>query len=326
MPLITIGIPVYKRLQYLDVALKSALNQSYKGIEILISQNLYSGAEANRIEEYSLNASRQYHNVRYIKQADNKGLSGNWNELVKHAKGEYIIIIGDDDVIPLGAISELLKYIEYQPAVVFGNQIFIDENGDQLSFDPNQRYHRNEIPDGLVSNVEKYIWTNSLPITGSLIKTDLLKKVLFNTELNTPEQEMFLRLFKINSQFYFTKEIVSYYRIHNRSETSNGLKYHLLLYYLINADCSKSNMVYKQLCISQRMVSGLLSALYYSDMDKFSFLINSEYLPRRKAEKILCTILKYTFFITRDSKRTYYLGRNYYNVGRRVLRMCSKKG
>jgi glycosyltransferase involved in cell wall biosynthesis len=91
-PLISICIPAYKRTGYLKRLLDSIIIQQYKDFEVVISDDT-PGDEVQKVyEEY-----KGKFVIRYFHNDTSLGTPENWNEAVRHATGEWIKIMHDDD-------------------------------------------------------------------------------------------------------------------------------------------------------------------------------------------------------------------------------------
>ncbi|MBA4322624.1 MAG: hypothetical protein C0408_07390, partial [Odoribacter sp.] len=91
---ITIGIPTYNRAGgYLKEALACAANQTYENIEIIVSDNCSTDNTRELVE--SFNDSR----IRYFRQKKNIKANDNFNFCLDQAKGDYFLLLHDDDRI-----------------------------------------------------------------------------------------------------------------------------------------------------------------------------------------------------------------------------------
>ena len=96
VPITTIAIPTYKRPKLLIEALNSAINQeNFQDYEILVVDN---DPERNCTTE-KLMRGIDNPKIRYYKNKDNIEMFGNWNRCIELAKGEYITILNDDDIL-----------------------------------------------------------------------------------------------------------------------------------------------------------------------------------------------------------------------------------
>jgi glycosyltransferase involved in cell wall biosynthesis len=93
-PLVTIGIPTYNRARgNLKLALQSAIDQTYPNIEIIVSDNCSDDDTESIVCEFS--DSR----IRYFRQSHNIGANSNYNFCLEQAKGDYFLLLHDDDMI-----------------------------------------------------------------------------------------------------------------------------------------------------------------------------------------------------------------------------------
>jgi glycosyltransferase involved in cell wall biosynthesis len=93
-PLVSIGIPTYNRPLGLRRILEDITQQTYKNLEIIISDNHSSESETAEIaREFMQHDPR----IRCIRQARNIGIFNNYQFLLQQAKGEYFAWVSDDD-------------------------------------------------------------------------------------------------------------------------------------------------------------------------------------------------------------------------------------
>lgn len=254
---ITIAIPTYKRLNYLQEAVASALAQTYNNIEVLISQDPTENGLDRSLQVWCHNLISQDSRVRYRFNSSNLGLAGNWNACVDAAQGEYIVIIGDDDRLLPNFVEALLSVANKNTSVIFSNHYLINSQGGRLvseSYQWTKTYHRNSIPTGKVDLSEKWVWRNSIPMSASLIKTHDVKELRFKEDLNTPEIELFLRIAQKGSEFVFVPKYLLEYRVHELSETTQGHKTDILVDYLSSMSVSKIMKKHQQRCISDYII------------------------------------------------------------------------
>jgi len=91
-PLISICIPAYKRLSYLQRLLDSICVQNCSNFEVIITDDSPDHEIESHIKETAYSFP-----VRYFRNAEPKGTPLNWMEGIRYARGEWIKIIHDDD-------------------------------------------------------------------------------------------------------------------------------------------------------------------------------------------------------------------------------------
>jgi glycosyltransferase involved in cell wall biosynthesis len=107
--LVSIGIPTYNRPEQLRRTLKCLTGQTYKNLEIIVSDNCSLGTETETVvREFLVKDPR----VQYFRQEENKGLVFNFNFVFKKATGKYFMWAGDDDWYDKNFISLLEKALD----------------------------------------------------------------------------------------------------------------------------------------------------------------------------------------------------------------------
>ena len=83
-PLVTVGLPTFNRKNLLERALNSVLNQTYKNIDILVSDNHSDDGTEEIMLEYAKKDSR----IRYFRQEKNQGVGYQGKFLLENSLGE----------------------------------------------------------------------------------------------------------------------------------------------------------------------------------------------------------------------------------------------
>jgi glycosyltransferase involved in cell wall biosynthesis len=233
VPAVTICIPTLarERLPYLREAVDCARAQTRKDIEIIISDD----AGPPDIERYAREQQELDPRVRYRRNSRRLGLGGNWNAVAQDARGQYLVIIGDDDRLLPPFVETLLAAGGPDTAVLFSNHYVIDSGGarcDELTRETVAAYARDRLEAGPVADASTCVWRNSVPMLASLTRTADVKRMGIKTDLNTPEIELFARLAAEGREFVFVPNYLAEYRVHANSETTAGLATERLVKYL----------------------------------------------------------------------------------------------
>ncbi|MDO8623485.1 MAG: glycosyltransferase family 2 protein [archaeon] len=94
LPLVSIGIPTYNNPDGLRNTLNYISNQTYRNIEIVISDNGSPGDETKKV---ALEFSKKDKRIKYFRQKKNEGSIFNFKFVLDKAKGEYFMWAADDD-------------------------------------------------------------------------------------------------------------------------------------------------------------------------------------------------------------------------------------
>lgn len=117
-PMLTIAIPTYNRVERLKETLKRVIDEvEGKEVEILVSDN----ASTDGTEEFMNLIVKKYLNIKYFRRKENGGFDANFLNCFDKAKGKYMILLGDDDVLLPGAVDSILKCIELNPVAIYLN-------------------------------------------------------------------------------------------------------------------------------------------------------------------------------------------------------------
>lgn len=92
--LVSVGLPTYNRPEGLRRTLSQLTSQTYKALEIIVSDNA-SPDDGPRLvtEEFVARDPR----VRYVRQATNLGAAANFDYVLRAARGEFFMWAADDD-------------------------------------------------------------------------------------------------------------------------------------------------------------------------------------------------------------------------------------
>jgi glycosyltransferase involved in cell wall biosynthesis len=134
-PLVTIAIPVYRRLNCLPGALLSVAAQEYARIELIVSDNGLNGTVVRDL------VAKHYTRPYVFRQnAASVIIPAHYNQLVSAASGKYFIWMPDDDTMSPNYVSELVPILErdHQIAVAISHQEYVDSSRRVLRTSPNQ--------------------------------------------------------------------------------------------------------------------------------------------------------------------------------------------
>ncbi len=131
--MITIGIPAYERTKYIKGALESCLRQSGAHFEILINDTS-NNDEIRQIAD-SLNSPK----IRYLRNPVNTPVLTKFNQLVAQGRGDWMLILCDDDLLDPDYLSSMaVKMRQYPQATLFRSRYkLIDTEGRTLRLDNN---------------------------------------------------------------------------------------------------------------------------------------------------------------------------------------------
>ncbi|MEO8581650.1 MAG: glycosyltransferase family A protein [Patescibacteria group bacterium] len=119
-PLVSVLIPVYNGTEYLDQAIESVLNSTYKKVEII----LVDDGSSDQSRKKCLGYSKKYKHISFYGFRKNKGMTRCLNFGVKKARGKYIARLNQDDIMVKDRLEKQVKFLESrQEYVIVGGAI-----------------------------------------------------------------------------------------------------------------------------------------------------------------------------------------------------------
>jgi glycosyltransferase involved in cell wall biosynthesis len=169
---VSIGVPVYNGERFIAGALESLINQTFKDLEIVISDN----ASTDRTSEICMEFAARDQRIRYHRNAVNRGAGWNHNNVANLSTGQYFKWASHDDVCAPTLISRCVEVLESDPSVVIAYAMtsIIDENGALIE-NPYKRRLQDYSPSPS-RRFRELMWYEHrcFPIYG-LIRADVLK-------------------------------------------------------------------------------------------------------------------------------------------------------
>ena len=168
----SILVPVYRTPEkYFREMIQSVLDQSYPNWELLLG---------DASPDESLNAIVQEvddSRVRYIKIAENKGISANTNVILKMASGSYIGLLDHDDTLTPDALYSVYEAIQKSKnAGKIAKLIYSDE--DKGDGEMEHFYDVNRKP----AFDQDYLWSNNYICHFTVMEADLMKRLGFRAD------------------------------------------------------------------------------------------------------------------------------------------------
>lgn len=126
----TIGIPVYNGEDYIEATLDSALAQTHRNIEILISDNASTDRTPEILREYAERDDR----IRLMLNDVNVGAAPNYNLVLNGAKADYFAWLSADDLLEPTYVERAVEILNARPEVVcvYSHSGRIDQHGERV--------------------------------------------------------------------------------------------------------------------------------------------------------------------------------------------------
>jgi glycosyltransferase involved in cell wall biosynthesis len=215
LPRVSICIPVYNGSRYLTEAIRSTLTQDFDDFELLLVDDCSNDGSDEIARSFS-DPRLKFHRNR-----ERLGLVNNWNQCLALARGEYVGIFHQDDVMLPGNIATKVSILDQHPAVglVFSHAEMIDGDGRKLSTSAER-----QLPDGVQSGedfFQDYFLQPNVICCPSVIARKVCYEQLggFDARLSYAcDWEMWLRIC-LNFDVAYISQALIKYREHDANES-----------------------------------------------------------------------------------------------------------
>ena len=138
---VTIGIPVYKAVDYIEKTMESAMNQTFQSIEYLIVDDCGGDGSMEIIEQFMEKHVRGGA-IRILRNSQNRGVGYCRNRLIDEAQGAYLYFMDSDDTIEPDTIQKLYDAISHHHAEVAYASYEIT---DLVNHNPSEIYQKDDL-------------------------------------------------------------------------------------------------------------------------------------------------------------------------------------
>jgi len=233
--MISVLIPIYNGIEFIDESVNSVINQTYKQFEIIIgvnghppNSNVYN--EASKFNDDNIKVLDLY----YI-----KGKSNALNKMLKYSQYDWICLLDVDDKWLPNKLEKQIPYMKHYDIIGTKCKYFGDKDGS-----PN-------IPCGDISTFD-FFKGNPIINSSCLVKKELCYWDNKNELIGVEDYDMWLRLRSNGKKFYNVNCILVLHRIYNESAfNANGnhlkvpnllLKYRKMINYVYNYQQGQGGM------------------------------------------------------------------------------------
>ena len=113
MDTVQIFIPTFNRRHSLEMAVASALNQTYPSIEVVVLDN----ASVDETRSFMLKMTRSNSRVKYHRNPENIGMVGNFNRIRELVTQPFFCVLTDDDVYEPHFVATAMKLFQDYPSI-----------------------------------------------------------------------------------------------------------------------------------------------------------------------------------------------------------------
>ncbi|MDQ3021681.1 MAG: glycosyltransferase family 2 protein [Bacteroidota bacterium] len=204
IPLVSVIIPTYNRVDMLEKAIESVFEQSFCDWELIIIDDASTDETQEKMGE--LDAKEEKIRYMRIPRIINKGISEYLNIGLRSARGKYIARIDDDDYwCHKDKLKKQIEFMENNPeyVVVGGGVILVDEKGDELF-----RYLKKETDEEIRGFA---LFSNPFTHATVLFRKDIaLKLGGYKNIKHVEDMELWLRMGKVGKLHNLKEYFITY--------------------------------------------------------------------------------------------------------------------
>lgn len=209
-PKISILVPMYNTpINFFTELVQYLIDQTYTNWELCLADG-----SPNRNEEIETICKKD-ERIKYNYTNKNLGISGNTNEALKMATGDYIALLDHDDLLPVNALYEVVKAINEDPEIEF---IYTDEDKittmDKPRFDPHFK------PDFAIDTLR----SNNYICHFSVFRKDLMEKLGGERSKydGAQDYDIIIRMAETAKNIKHIPKILYHWRVHELSTAKAG--------------------------------------------------------------------------------------------------------
>ena len=187
--LVSMIIPVFKNSYFLNDSLSSAINQTYKNIEIIVVND--GSPEKERIHKI-VKKFKKKSNIRLINLRNNKGVGYALNMGIKNSNGTYISWLSHDDYLHNAKIKkQIFALKKSKKEICFSNFIQVDHFKNKIK--------TIKISKNLFEPKHSILFRDNFNFCSALLRKNIFKKVgYFDVKKkHTQDYNMMFRIFNI---------------------------------------------------------------------------------------------------------------------------------
>ncbi len=232
-PKVSILVPVYNRADIIRATLDSAVNQTYRNIEVIVVDNKSTDATFEVITEYAA----EHPCVRVYQNEANLGPARNWRRCLDNATGAYVKILWSDDLIAPTFVEKCLPFLVDHDDVGFaftGTELFNDETGQrrkqyfvgETGLHDSRRFIKECLLDGPFPDSPGNALFRKRDFEKNLL-IDIPNKIGSDFKMHTMGTDSLIFLLTANDypRFAFVSESLSFYRSWADSITNRANSY-----------------------------------------------------------------------------------------------------
>jgi glycosyltransferase involved in cell wall biosynthesis len=216
-PLVSVFVPTFNQVQFVDEAIASAIDQDYEPLEVIVPDD---GSTDGTVEAIQRWTARYPDRMVPLIGLPHVGVTQNCNRGLRACRGKYIAFSAGDDVLLPGKIAAQVEWMEEDPKrVLCGHDvdIFDSDTGETLSLWTDHSPLR--AGEGPLATVNGPLFAGP----SIMVRASALPRTGYDHRLAySSDTKLWLDTLSRGGKYGYVSGILSRYRRHARNLSSTG--------------------------------------------------------------------------------------------------------
>ncbi|MDX1538548.1 glycosyltransferase [Arsukibacterium sp.] len=218
VPLVSVVIFTYNHSRFIRETLEGAINQTYSNIEIIVADDCSTDGNIDIIHEY---VKRYPELIKPVIGSKNEGITKNANRGMAACKGEYIAMVGGDDVIfPTKIEKQMTWLLHDSKRAICGHALNICDEKTKVT-----GKYGHLLPK---SGRGRSKWFKFGPLFGAtsiIIKRQYLPSPVYDERVPiVSDWKLYIDVLNDELEYGYIPEVLGLYRKHSNNVTKNVLR------------------------------------------------------------------------------------------------------
>lgn len=259
-PLVSIIVITYNSSKYVLETLQSAKEQTYKNVELIISDDCSTDNTTKLCENWIVANKHRFIRSNLILSSKNTGIAANCNRGLKDATGDWVKFIAGDDILKDSCISDCIEFISNscdEVKVLSGRVKEFSNVIKNIDFDNN-----------FIDNMDPFFMKTARQQYSLLLKANrilapavLIKRSLLNSMNGFDERypmledyPFWLKVTENGVRIHGFSKIITFYRVHDESVYNSAfLRTYIVNPFYEHLERFERDYVYKRLNYAQKL-------------------------------------------------------------------------
>lgn len=208
---VSVIIPAYNAERYIEASMRSAMQQSFSDIEIIVVDDNSCDKTCAIVEKLA----EEDHRIRLIRNCQNEGAAQARNKALDICKGEYVALLDCDDIWYSRKLEKQLEVAEREKAdIVYCSYAIVDEHGEKKC---------NDFIVPPTTDLESTLAKSVISCSTALLNWRTIEKYRFPIGYYHEDLALWLQLLGDGMKAVGITEVLAEYRVRSNSRASNKI-------------------------------------------------------------------------------------------------------